>query len=52
MYTWIALSSVADLAQLEKHISPEYGPARVAKTLVDGISNAVKGVLIEGNYVD
>lgn len=52
MYTWIPLSSGADLAQLEKHISSEYGPARVAKTLANGISNAVKAVLIERNYID
>ncbi len=52
MYTWISLSSTADLAQLEKHISPEYDPARVAKKLAAGISNAVKAVLIERNYVD
>ena len=25
MYTWLPLNSSADLAQLEKHISPEYG---------------------------
>lgn len=52
MYTWLPLKSNADLAQLEKHISPEYGPARVAKKLADGISNAVKAVLIERNYID
>lgn len=52
MYKWIPLSSSADLAQIEKHISAEYGPARVAKKLADGISNAVKAVLIERNYID
>ena len=52
MYTWLQLSSAADLAQLEKHILPEYGPANVAKTLANGISGAVKGVLIEENYID
>jgi hypothetical protein len=54
MYTWIPLNSSTDLPQLEKHISPEYGPAHVAKTLADpdGISSAVKAVLIESNYND
>lgn len=52
MYTWILLHSAADLAQLEKHVSSEYGPVRVAKTLADGLSNAVKAILIERNYVD
>ncbi len=52
MYTWIPLTSSADLAQLETHISQEYDPVGVAKKLVGGISNAVKAVLIERNYVD
>jgi hypothetical protein len=52
MYTWLPLRSSVDLAELEKHISPEYGPVRVAKKLADGISNAVKAVLIERNYID
>ena len=52
MYAWIPLSASADLAQLEAHVSPEYGPVRVAKKLAGGMSNAVKGVLVERNYVD
>lgn len=52
MYTWIPLRSGADLAQLAKHISPEYAPERIAKKLAEGMSNAVKGVLIERNYID
>ena len=52
MYTWLSLKSSADLAQLEKQLSPEYGPERVAKKLAGSISGAVKGVLIERNYVD
>jgi hypothetical protein len=52
MYTWISLSSTADLVQLEKHISAEYDPTSVAKKLADGMSNAVKGVLIERSYID
>jgi hypothetical protein len=52
MYTWIPLSSSADLAQLSKHISAEYAPDRIAQRLADGMSNAVKGVLIERNYID
>jgi hypothetical protein len=52
MYKWISLSSSADLAKLETELSAEYGPARVAKKLAGGISNAVKGLLIERNYVD
>lgn len=52
MYTWMPLSSGADLAQLANHISPEYAPDQVAKKLIVGISSAVKGVLIERNYID
>jgi hypothetical protein len=52
MYTWIPLNTTGDLAELEKHLSPEYGPKRVAEKLKAAISNAVKSVLIERNYTD
>lgn|SRR5215216_246002 len=52
MYTWIPLSSITDLDQLKTHISSEYRPDVVAKRLADGLSNAVKAVLIERNYID
>jgi hypothetical protein len=52
MYTWIQLNSIADLNQLSKHISPEYDPDTVTAKLTAGISNAVRGVLIEPNYID
>ena len=52
MYTWIPLSSIADLEELKNHISPEYAPEAVAKKLADGLSDAVKAVLIETDYVD
>src|SRR5208283_52670 len=52
MYRWLSLRSSADLAQLEAHISEEYDPKGVAERLVDGISDAVKGVLLEENYID
>src|SRR5579862_1442423 len=52
MYTWLPLSSGADLAALEKHVPSEYDPASVAKTLANGMSKAVKAVLIEENYTD
>jgi hypothetical protein len=52
MYTWLTLGSIADLDNLKSYISPEYGPESVAEKLKDGLSNAVKGVLIERNYID
>lgn len=52
MYTWIPLSSIADLDQLKSYISSEYAPDSVAKKLAAGLSNAVKAVLIESDYID
>ena len=52
MYTWLSLNSPADLAQLAGLVSGEYDPKRVADQLTVGVSSAVKGVLIERNYVD
>ena len=52
MYAWVQLNSSADLALLASHISMEYDPGTVAQTLSRGISDAVKAVLIESDYVD
>ena len=52
MYSWIPLSSTADLAQLATHLGQEYAPDLVARKLTAGISSAVKGVLVEQNYID
>jgi len=46
------ITSTADLAKLVQHISPEYAPAAVAKRLENGLSEAVKAILIERNYID
>ena len=52
MYNWIPLSSITDLSKLNNFISPEYAPTRVAEMLANGISDAVKAVLVESNYID
>jgi len=52
MYQWMTLVSAADLAKLEQHIDPEYAPKSVAKKLTADFSDAVKGILIERNYID
>src|SRR6266571_4405170 len=52
MYSWMPLASPADLAQLTKHVSAEYGHDRVADRLAAAMSSAVKAVLIEHNYID
>jgi hypothetical protein len=52
MYTWLPLASTADLATLTTEISAEYDPSTVVAKLKDGLSSAVKAVLIERDYVD
>src|SRR2546428_13288548 len=52
MYKWLAISSSSDLAQLANHISSEYNPDPVSKKLAQDISKAVRGILIEENYID
>jgi hypothetical protein len=52
MYTWIRLSSSADLARLATRISSEYDPQGIVTKLRAGLSGAVKGILVERNYID
>lgn len=52
MYQWMEIRSPVDLSLLGTFISPEYCPDTVGDLLAAGISAAVKGVLIEKNYVD
>ena len=52
MYTWMTVASATDLALLDQLIDLEYAPKSVAKKLTDGLSDAVKGILIERNYID
>ena len=52
MYTWMPLKSSADLAQLEQILAPEYNPRAVSQKLMNGLSNAIKAVMVEENYID
>jgi len=52
MYTWMPLKSTSDLDGLRTEVSAEYNPESVVKKLKTGLSDAVKGVLIERKYVD
>ena len=52
MYTWLPLASKADLGKLVAEISAEYAPATIVARLEDGLSDAVKAVLIERRYID
>jgi hypothetical protein len=51
-YTWLPLNSAADLIDLGKFVSAEYAPAKVGKTLSQGLSDGVKAILIETGYID
>src|SRR5947208_7655049 len=52
MYEWITVKANEDLDKLSLQISAEYCPEIVASRLKDGISGAVKGILIEHDYID
>lgn len=52
MYTWMPIAAEGDLAQLGSRIPEEFRPKEVAEKLSNGISDAVKAVLIEHNYID
>lgn len=52
MYTWLPLTSPSDVHELKNVVSDDYAPDVVASALELGISEAVKGVLIESNYLD
>lgn len=52
MYKWIKIGTNADYNALATSIDAEFDPARVASRLEHRISQAVKAVLIEPNYVD
>lgn len=52
MYTWLPITTTDDLLQLEGLIPSEYQPKRVAQKLSSDISDAVKSILIEHNYID
>ena len=51
-YTWLPLTSTADLDRLVNEIPVEYGPKAVVEKLKKGLSAEVKAVLIEHGYVD
>ena len=54
MYHWLPINSKDDLSKLSEfgYITSEYDPVNVADKLSDGISSAVKSILIEKNYID
>lgn len=52
MYTWLKLNSGADLEALCEEIPEEYAPKRIVGKLRQGISGAVKAILVERNYTD
>ena len=52
MYKWLSIASSADFETLDQYVGPEFEPGRVGTRLSDSVSDAVKGVLIESNYID
>jgi hypothetical protein len=52
MYNWIPVASPTDLNQLAQYVLPEYCPNEAVQLLAHGISQAVKGILIETRYID
>jgi len=51
-YRWIPLDTNDDFDKLSECIDSEYEPGVVAEFLKNGLSPAVKAVLVEANYVD
>jgi hypothetical protein len=52
MYKWLPLGSKADLERLVDEIPEDYSPGDVVTQLQEGLSDAVKAVLVEHNYID
>lgn len=52
MYKWLLLKTSADIDQLATELSVEYGAKMVIDKLKNGLSDAVKAILIEKNYID
>ncbi len=52
MYTWMPVSSADDLNKLQQFVGAEYAPRSVAAKLAGGLCTAVRGILIEHNYID
>jgi hypothetical protein len=52
MYRWIAIRSESDFDQIGQGMADDYAPKRVAERLKTAISGAVKGILIEEDYID
>jgi hypothetical protein len=52
MYTWLRLETSADLEALLHELGPEYGAEQVVARLQDGLSDSVKAILLERDYID
>ena len=52
MYKWLSIAAPGDFESLKDLLPVEYGAAHVAKTLAEGLTAQVAGVLIEIEYVD
>jgi len=52
MYRWIPIEADTDFEKIAEGIPADYAPTRVIKRLKEGISLAVRAVLVEQEYVD
>lgn len=52
IYEWLPINSDADYDRLAALLEPDFGPQEVSLKLKGSISPAVRGVLIERDYVD
>jgi len=52
MYRWVSIGSVSDYDELLSLLDSEFDPQKIVPRLKDAISTAVRGVLLEYNYID
>lgn len=52
MFYWLDMQKGDDFNKIAKFISLHYAPLEVARTLLQGVTGEVQGVLIETNYID
>ena len=52
MYRWVSIGSESDYDQILSLVDSEFDPQKVVPRLKEAISTAVRGMLIEYNYVD
>jgi hypothetical protein len=52
VYTWVEISSAADIAKLAAELPDDYNPPAVIDMLTGELTSEIKGILVESLYVD